>query len=133
MDNLVISIINNCILYAKQYRRLDGGCNFLEILVCNISNYRIGRFFSQGALMQENRQKIGQEDVYDAGNPVRNLWASVIAGALKNLRKKYQRSSAINFFRFPGSSLPWICQALGLDIDSVREKAEEIIEGGEPT
>jgi len=74
------------------------------------------------------------------GDPLKNLWAAVVETALDDLkdRSKYykgnctgamkaERRGSINFFVSEHSRLPWICTELGLDIDSIRERAAEII------
>lgn len=59
--------------------------------------------------------------------PERNLLASVIRQASRDLIGNIPAdvTSAFAFFTLPGSRLPWMCQALGLDLDSVREHARE--------
>lgn len=78
-------------------------------------------------------------EVLESGDPIRNLWSSVIRQALfdlelkqikcsdHNMNRRVRRDSAANFFRSRQSTLPWICQHLNLDINSVRVRAEKII------
>lgn len=86
-----------------------------------------------------------QIEDYIEGDPVRNLWSAVIKRAWDDLRvksnysyrrgkqlKNLNRGSAINFFRSPNSTLPWICKALGFDIVEIREKAEGKFKKGTP-
>ena len=92
--------------------------------------------------MNADIQKIHAGERYEVGDPIRNLWSQVIRKALDDIERKldhsdsiaerhrvWERNSAIYFFRDPHSRLPWICHMLGLDIDAVRGRAEELIKG----
>lgn len=74
------------------------------------------------------------------GDPIRNLWAAVIETALEDLKRvtktfKGRASGAkraevrwsMNFFTSENSTLPWICTALGLDIEAIRAKARDVL------
>ena len=74
------------------------------------------------------------------GDPIRNLWAAVIETAFDDLKRATQtfkgRASgakkaevrwSMNFFTSENSTLPWICSALGLDIETIRAKARDVL------
>jgi hypothetical protein len=81
------------------------------------------------------RRRKEENDYYKTGNPIRNMWASVIRRALddlkmapvvKNKRKWVIDRQSMWFFEGDTSSLPWICRALDIDVGAVRKKAWEI-------
>jgi hypothetical protein len=97
----------------------------------------------------EKQMKIEDEEGnIDYGDPITNLWGSVILSALTNLQekperkikdpvtKKYftnywirERDDAINFFRSEESSFAWICEQMGWNVSAIRNYAEDVISG----
>ena len=89
-------------------------------------------------------QTVKNADLYDGldcGDPIRNLWAAVIRNALLEVGGKgihnhgncgtarAAQRSAMYFFRSPDSMLPFICEQMGVDLLSVRSRAEKLISG----
>ena len=87
-------------------------------------------------------QSIKNTDLYDGldcGDPIRNLWAAVIRNALLEVKGKgiynhgncgtarAARRQAIHFFRSEESMLSYICEQMGIDLQSVRSRAEKLM------
>lgn len=92
-----------------------------------------------GKTMASNRDMVRDGERME-GDPIRNLWAAVIETALEDLKRATQtfkgRESgtkeaevrwSMNFFTSENSTLPWICTALGLDIEAIRAKARDVL------